>query len=78
MMKKIDWLIITRKNYYYYWFIDTATEWTKELDSPPTIFEQRYVRIASKKQKDQALFLAALGLPKYEIEGMLDESNIPS
>lgn len=78
MMKKIDWLIITRKNYYYYWFIDTAKGWTKELERPPTIFEQRYIRIADKKQKDQALILIALGLPKYEIEGMLDESNIPS
>lgn len=78
MMKKIDWLIVTRKNYYYYWFIDTAKEWTKELGSAPTNFEQRYVRIANKKQKEQALLLLALGLPKYEIERILDESNIPS
>ena len=75
MMKKIDWLIIARENYYYYWFIDTAKEWTKQLGSPPTNFEQRYVRISNKKQKDQALLLISLRLSKTEIEDQLGTND---
>jgi len=75
MMKKIDWLIITRKDYYYYWFIDTATEWAREFSSPPTNFEQRYLHIHSKKQRDQALLLISLGLTKTEIEDQLGTNH---